>query len=310
MDFNSIFGYDNQINQWLVQIDRIIDDFLASESGYAEKFFPRINMENSKHLRSRLLLLFRQAVGYPVTQTDLHLAAAVEMTHTLSLVFDDLIDNRPGRLSERLYPHSEGNSQKIRQGLVIYSELYRFLCKLGQQEWIELFSNTINSMSVGELAKGQYSQDVLKPGVDQYILAIHGTTAALFNLSARLALRDVIESEKFSDLLEEFSLCFGLAYQICDDLRDLKEDYLNGTWTLPFLIYSQDGNEIVLGEGALPLKDIAENGALNKTLSVMNENLDRCYKILKKLEDPDACSDLERICKWMNKEVETFLERM
>ncbi|MDP8218253.1 MAG: polyprenyl synthetase family protein, partial [Candidatus Theseobacter exili] len=263
---------------------------------------PSFSLESSKHLRSRLLLLFRQLLNRPVTDITLKLAAVLELTHNTSLVFDDLIDYSEGRMNERVGYKEDNKGQVLRTGLMLYSGIYRVLCSLNDIKWVDRFSKVIHEMSVGEVSRGVFCAAGERPSIEKYTEAIRGTTGSLFALSARMAAHEDDDNENSAVKLYEFGNCLGLAYQICDDLNDMAEDFRNELWTLPFIFSADDGKTIYSGNGKLPMIEVLSSGAISKCIKLLTEKLDCCKEIISEFGNPVAATKVLGLCQWMESE--------
>lgn len=199
-------------------------------------------MNGGKRFRPALVLMIAKALG---NQVDVSQAAlAVEYFHTASLIVDDLpcMDNDDERrhkpsahkkYGENLallasyaliaagYECIAQNAQKIGESSVPFSKLCDRICVLA------LENATYNTGLHG--ATGGQFLDIYPPDLSLETLyeVIQKKTVSLFEISFVFGWLFGGGDLNFLDLVKKAAKHFGMAFQIADDLGDVKQDEEN-----------------------------------------------------------------------------------
>ncbi len=193
-----------------------------------------------KRLRPVLVLLAAQACGGPI-EPALAAACAVEMVHAYSLVHDDLPamdddDFRRGRPS----CHKQFNeATAILVGDALLSLAFQVLAQDVRPGSLaaDCCRELARAAGVAGMVGGQMddlAQEQSRQGNVETLQAIHARkTGALFRAALRLGGmigiaqsggNPVPDSGVYLEALDRFGQCFGLAFQISDDLLDVEGD--------------------------------------------------------------------------------------
>ena len=204
-----------------------------------------------KMVRPRLLLL-ASAFG-PAREERLEricmLAAMVEMTHTASLIHDDIVDDAAIRRGKPSLQSRYGKDAAVYAGDFLISRVNYHLAKEHFTDAAVLISETVEKMCVGEIGQDlcRYREDVTP---ETYLENIRGKTAALFGTSCLLGSMEAgctkEESENFRRLGEDI----GIMFQFRDDLldfistpeecgKDTRKDFLEGIFTIPVIFAAE-----------------------------------------------------------------------
>jgi geranylgeranyl pyrophosphate synthase len=201
-----------------------------------------------KRLRPLLLLLAARSFSYD-RERAVTAAAGVELLHTASLVHDDHIDRAALRRGQPTL-----NTQ-LSSGAVILIGDYLF----AQSAILAAASNdtrvvTIFATSLAEICDGQIRETLdahrLTQDRSDYDRRIYGKTAALFAGAAEMGGVIGGADESAIQHLRGFGKDFGMAFQIMDDVLDLREgtqtlgkpagnDVRQGVVTLPTMVYAE-----------------------------------------------------------------------
>ena len=228
-----------------------------------------------KMIRPRLLLL-TSAFG-PVREERLDrvcmLAAMVEMTHTASLIHDDIVDDAAVRRGKPSLQSRFGKDAAVYAGDFLISRVNYHLAKEHLTEAAVILSETVEKMCVGEIGQDlcRYREDV---SPEKYLDNIRGKTAALFGTSCLLGSREAGCTEEESEGFRRLGEDIGIMFQFRDDLmdfvsteaaegKDTQKDFRDGIYTLPVLLAAEteEGREALLPfmrksrEGTLSVED-------------------------------------------------------
>lgn len=181
-------------------------------------------LSGGKHLRARTLFLVAHSFGTPDPGFAAEAAVALELLHTASLVHDDIID---GSLFRRGLPslHSaadEATAILIADLLIAVS--FETAAGLGERAVTPL------ARAFGQLCQGQLLEPALEwgeeagPEIENYATL---KTGALFGAAFELGAMAASCDPALQDRFRESGQRLGLAFQLTDDLLDVRDDALN-----------------------------------------------------------------------------------
>ena len=220
----------------------------------------------SKHIRAAITFLYLKALGKEINKNQILLQIAVELVHNASLIHDDVIDECSTRREQKTLNNEFENKLAVISGDYLISIALKKICSLNSIKLIELFAQTLDKMCQGEI--NQHFTRFQIPTLDEYIKKSEQKTAALFETALNGAL--LLTGE---DNHSEFAKNFGIAFQIRDDLINIKttkSDIKDGVYTAP-IIFSGDCN--------IPDKGI------EKTVLLLNNFVNKAIKNLENLEN-------------------------
>lgn len=218
---------------------------LQPETNSLADLISHISKYRGKRLRPALVLLSGKCVGEIVPQ-HIDLAVVVEMVHTATLVHDDIIDEASMRRHIESVNSKWGREISILFGDYLFSRGFTILSALDSQFATLLLSQTVNVMCEGEIIQLQRRYDI-GLSENEYLDIIERKTASLCAASCRLGATFAGANRKVLDMLSNYGLKIGTAFQIIDDCLDvmgaeeemgksLNSDIQKGKLTLP-LIY-------------------------------------------------------------------------
>ena len=187
---------------------------------------------------------------------------SVELVHLGSLYHDDVIDEAEIRRQADSVNARWGNLRAILAGDFLLARASEIAASLST-EIAGLLAATIAELCEGEVSELRTAYNVARTE-DEYFSSIGGKTASLFKAAARIGALTSGQPRKAVDALGQFGWCYGIAFQIVDDILDLTaseaqmgkpvgHDMAEGVYTLPVLRVLADNS----GEPA----DRAGNGA-------------------------------------------------
>ncbi len=202
-----------------------------------------------KRLRPGFLMLAAHLGDYDRDKI-LPFAASVELIHTATLVHDDIIDESSYRRNEKTIHKKWGRDMAIYTGDYLFTRAFSILSskEVAGNPHLNKVALAMQSICEGEI--DQYEQKYEIQTVYDYLKRIHRKSAVLFALSSSVGAREAGCSNKIIRYVTLFSLYYGVAFQIYDDLLDYTDTQANigkpigndikeGNYTLP-LIYSLD----------------------------------------------------------------------
>lgn len=224
-----------------------IDEFLAhfiKELDYKPIKTMFESIKQGKRLRSKLILAIAQSgakalnVGAQAlnlganadkrtAQSDkksinddfYKLCAIVEFIHLASLLHDDIIDEAELRRGAKSVNAEFGAKNALMMGDILYSYAFCELTKFPKEVAYSI-SNAVTRLAKGELMDIELSKS-FNTDEKAYLTMIELKTAALIEASAFSAAHLAgLDAQKFG----EYGKNLGLAFQIIDDILDIKND--------------------------------------------------------------------------------------
>ncbi len=187
-------------------------------------------VEGGKRLRGATVLAVAEDLGCGV-QEALGPALAVEMVHAYSLVHDDLpcMDDDEFRRGKPSCHKRYGEAVALLAGDALLTEAFEVMATYGA---LPLDRRTLcvrtlaHAAGPGGMVAGQVIDLALegrKLGPDAVTLMYSLKTGALFGAAAKLGALAANAREDVQKAAESWGKSFGLAFQIVDDIDDLKQ---------------------------------------------------------------------------------------
>ena len=277
----------------LVQKDLIrVEDTLRSVS---EVPFDRLSEllgyclgGGGKRIRPFLTLLSGKFYNYNRDYL-LPMATAVELLHTATLVHDDAVDKSAVRRGRATINKVWGEDKAVLLGDYLFAKAGEFCASTGNVRVIKLFSQTLATISSGELSQA-FAAFSLEQTREQYLQRIAAKTASLFILATESGAVLSQAPEGSIEVLKEYGHNLGIAFQIVDDILDfigteeelgkpVGSDLVQGTLTLPAMLlleyYPKDN----------PIQKVFQNR--DKT-----ENVKRAIELVRSSSVVQECYDV------------------
>lgn len=222
----------------------------------------------SKHIRTVVSFLYLKALGLEINEKQIIYQSAIELVHNASLIHDDIIDESKTRRTIKTINHEFGNKLAVITGDFLLSVALKKIRTLKQSEIIDMFAQTLDDMCQGEIQQ-QFSKFKIST-IEEYIKKTELKTAKLFETAicgSLIIAQSDIQAKNFAN-------CFGIAFQIRDDLINIKTsktDIKDGIYTAPVILSSNTENF----ETGIEKTEILLNNYIDKTkkeLSVLPEN--------------------------------------
>jgi geranylgeranyl pyrophosphate synthase len=226
-----------------------------------------------KRLRPALTILCAQLCGDGTTQAAprvLTSAAVVELTHTTTLLHDDVVDEASTRRGKASANSVWGNQTSVLVGDYLFAQVFVTLSKPEYMEMIAPLALATARMCAGELQETQMRHS---PELDeaQYRQIIALKTASLIECACHLGALSMQADKELTQRLGQFGHYIGMTFQIIDDVLDLTasagrlgkpvgHDIREGDVTLPMLRALEQCNE----QDSAELRAIIENPEVNE----------------------------------------------
>ena len=203
--------------------------------------------DGGKLIRPILVLLSgRLGPGWPGCSAALKDAAAIiELTHTASLIHDDIVDDAPLRRGRPSVQSAYGKDMAVYAGDFLLSKVLGALMQPGMSDVGPVLSRSMADMCSGEMTQYAAQFDT-KADESSYFISISGKTASLFSAACEAgAILSGCTREVTSGMCR-FGHALGILFQLRDDLMDCTDadagagkclgmDFIRGVYTLPVL---------------------------------------------------------------------------
>lgn len=213
------------------EIDVVIDDSLSKlepESLYESSEY--LIKAGGKNFRPALTLLSCQAVGGK-PEKALKAAAAIELTHTFSLIHDDIMDNDDTRRGKPAVHKVWGEPLAILAGDSLFAKSFELLSQSAEDniayervvDALQVLTNSCINICEGQ-ALDMVFEDTFNVTKDEYMNMIYKKTGDLITASTTIGAIMGGASSNEIQALRTYGKQIGLAFQIQDDYIDLTGD--------------------------------------------------------------------------------------
>ncbi len=201
-------------------VEEVLRDELSSDFPFVDRLVKHGFRLGGKRLRPALVLLSGQACG------ELHaghriLAAAIEMIHTATLIHDDVLDEATLRRHLETVNARWDNEASVLLGDYLFARAICLVTSLGDIFVCQAIAEACQRMCEGELrqegSRGDY--DLTE---EEYLEIVAAKTAALCACCCRLGAHLAGGDAELQDVLAEYGRELGIAFQITDDVLDVK----------------------------------------------------------------------------------------
>jgi geranylgeranyl pyrophosphate synthase len=273
-----------------------------------------------KRLRPLVLLLAGRAYAYD-RETLVTAAAGVELLHTASLVHDDTVDRAGMRRGRPTLNSVLPSGAVILLGDFLFAQSAMLAAATNSPRVVSIFASTLSDICDGQLREMFFAHR-LDQSREEYERRIFGKTASLFAGSAEMGAVIGHAPETAIQALRQYGSDIGMAFQIVDDVLDLREgtsqlgkpaghDLTQGTVTLPTIFYASSLTDasgaalrlqsVVSGEITEPaevarvVQEIRNSGALDAAMDEAVEFAARSKTHVAAAPDLEARDMLEQI---------------
>ncbi len=189
-------------------------------------------LAGGKRIRGSLLCLVAAALGGAL-EDALPRAVAVEMIQAATLIHDDYVDQHPYRRNRAAAWTLEGGRRAVLLGDIVFASAIHMMSELGRDDGL------IVSRAIAEISRGAYHEPldpsslvlaIEKNRIDAglYPKIISLKTGVLFGAACELGAVAAGADDKSRQSWRRYGLKIGEAYQLADDLHDVKQCLLNG----------------------------------------------------------------------------------
>lgn len=234
---------------YIDRIDCAIKKTLENEPLLLSKPCQELASRGGKRLRPLLMTLYYEMLTGEVSDDVINTSLSIELTHTASLIHDDIEDLSPTRRGLPALYISEGVDTAINTGAWLY-----FLAALSIENAKEdkrarlyrAFNMALKRLHTGQARDIYYHKNKDFPTIEEYKELVRGKTGSLFSLATLMASIMAGVDGVDNDKAKEAGLLLGEGFQILDDAINLKsgnkgkaagDDITEGKKSYPILLH-------------------------------------------------------------------------
>jgi len=276
--------------------------------------------DGGKRIRPALTLLAGKFERYDPTRLIL-MATAIELLHTATLVHDDIVDKSSLRRGKPTVSRTWGESRALLLGDYLFARAGRLAASTGNLRVVELFSETLMTISAGELRQTGITFDP-QNARREYFDWISSKTACLFAAATESGAVLAQSPETTITALREYGLNFGIAFQIIDDVLDfigeetelgkpVGSDLSEGIATLPSILFieSHPNDNIIASVAgrkdaeitARAIEKVRSSAAIDQCLSIASDFASKACQAIHHLPESPAKQSLVSLAEYILK---------
>lgn len=308
------------LHRELDEMDARIEETVDIGIPQVNELIRGIITSGGKRLRPTILLLAGRAFA-PNHRALIDAAAGIELLHTASLVHDDDIDHSALRRGRPTLSTQVSSVTAILIGDYLFAQSAILAASTNSTRVVSVFASTLADLCRGQIREMLESHN-LDQTFEEYEQRIYGKTGSLFAGAAEMgAILGGADDGTIAEL-RAFGRELGIAFQIVDDILDLREmtvsigkpagnDLREGTVTLPIMRYNAgltDGSpdramltEIANGDVTddvaidQVVANIRRSGALDEAAAIAGQYLEVARSHLSVVPDSQTRAYLDQI---------------
>ncbi|HEY5104088.1 MAG TPA: polyprenyl synthetase family protein [Acidimicrobiales bacterium] len=228
----------------LARLETLLAESVIFGDPYLDSITTHLIYAGGKRLRPILAVASATSGERPASQNDLLGGVALELLHLASLYHDDVMDEAEIRRNVDSVNARYGNLIAIVGGDYLMARSASIAAELGA-DFAGLMARTLAWLTRGQVSEVRTAYSTERSEKD-YFEAIEGKTASLMSTSCRYGAMTAKLPSDVTEGLAEFGRCFGMVYQLRDDILDLTatenqlgkpagQDLAEGIYNLPTL---------------------------------------------------------------------------
>jgi geranylgeranyl diphosphate synthase type II len=178
-----------------------------------------------KRMRPALLLMACELFGGDVNKA-IPPALAIEVFHNFTLMHDDIMDKAPLRRGKTTVHEKWNQNVAILSGDVMLIEGYKLMMQVDNhllRQVLDIFNETAVGVCEGQQIDMEFeTQQNVR--IDEYINMIRLKTAVVLGGALKIGALIGGASQQDADLLSDFGVQLGIAFQLQDDILDVYGD--------------------------------------------------------------------------------------
>lgn len=290
----------------LKQVEAELIKVVSESCGTVRNMCAHILEAGGKRIRP-LLVIYSGLIYGENSPELLQTAVASELIHMASLIHDDIIDNSALRRNRPSINSLWGNNFAVLGGDYLFAKSFGILASRRLNCGMEYMVEAIQSMCVGEIIQAE-DRFNCECTLEKYYEKIACKTAILLKCCCQAGAAAQNATAQEIELIGEYGLNLGLAFQITDDILDLcgsteltgkpkREDLRQGIISMPIIyllgnkangqwvksvIEQRQFDDDAISKICLA---ITKTGIMEKCYDRVRAHIDKAQKSLDKLPD-------------------------
>jgi len=242
------------------KIDGLIDKNFNHATGELDKASAHLLNAGGKRLRPAVVMLAADAVRSGSSADIMSAALALEVTHTFTLIHDDIMDGDSLRRGVPTVHTKWDMPTGILAGDVLYARAFEFISQAKAGDAAKVKATALLARACADICEGQHQDMSFEHRTDvtekEYMEMVAKKTGVLYAAAAAIGGTLAGGNEEQVKALYQFGLNTGIAFQIQDDLIDLLtppeksgkdqgSDLREGKQTLIMIIARQKGVDLL-----------------------------------------------------------------
>lgn len=253
----------------------------------------------SKKIRSALVFLTAKALGFDTDEKIIGVANSVELVHNASLMHDDVIDKAQSRRNQKTFNEVYDNFVSIIAGDYLLTLSLEYVVKLNNSRILNMLLDTLKTLCVGEIDQHFCKNEIFK--LEDYIKKSYEKTGKLFETAV---CSTAIILNKENQELKDFSINFGIAFQLKDDYNNIYKsetstDINDGIFTAPVIFAAKDYPAINTYEPDKIYEIVKNEKYENMMKNLIKEYTDKAVKNIEFLEETSYKQTLVELCRFL-----------
>ncbi|MEN6396995.1 MAG: polyprenyl synthetase family protein [Methanoregula sp.] len=207
------------------QIDGMIDRDFNQIPGELNKASAHLLNAGGKRLRPAVVMLSAEAIKHGSSSDIMPAALALEVTHTFTLIHDDIMDGDSLRRGVPTVHTKWDMPTGILAGDVLYARAFEFISQAKASDAAKVRATALLARACADICEGQHMDMSFEHRTDvteeEYVSMVEKKTGVLYAAAAAIGGTLAGGNEQQVQALYQFGLNTGIAFQIQDDLIDL-----------------------------------------------------------------------------------------
>ena len=280
----------------------------SSEFGQVAEVSGQVVLAGGKRIRPIMVMLAYELAGGEDLDEIIPFAMSNEFIHTASLVHDDINDESPTRRGNDTIHSKYGQAKAIIAGDWLFSQGFGLGGRY-DKEVVDVMAHYCSRLASAEFTQIDHILD-LSTSPEDYLEIVSGKTAGPFAAGCKGAALIAKANQEACQKLFDFGMQIGIAFQLVDDLLDIRgdermgkprgSDVYEGKMTLPII----HALTILHGQQRVRFAEIIHNfedslfdelisllnfgDSLNYTEILIQNHLERAIENLEFFPDSDA----------------------
>ena len=304
MDFKQVFG--EKIKEFNKELESSLAEIENDRLRNAMLHYPKAG---GKRLRPIITMLVAESINKS-GKASIPFGIALEMVHNFTLVHDDLMDQDETRRGLKTVHVAYGIPEAILAGDALFAKAFEIVSNMDLDGDRKSQLTSLLARAVLLLAEGQQMdmdfEKLEKVTSDQYLKMIERKTAVLYSAASQGGAIVAGAPVPLQESLFEFGRMMGLAFQIWDDVLDLRAD--EKVLGKPVGSDIRNGKKTLIVINALESLDVKNAARFRQILGKKNASDEEIKEAIGILDSVAAVDRAERIASEMIAKAKVLLD--